>query len=209
MECLCCYDDITDSNYVEYRTGEGRRSTKNLHVPWQPALFCEECIGRLLQSQWGKYVEGLAKSTCKAEQRRMLMNGPPINISDPTALPCPEGELVHSLWYASDKEVHSAKLVGSLEGEERQIWWDEKLAFQFDEPDEGEGRREGDDKNKTNSNRQWQAQGGQQDDPMGRTPAAAPRMLQHSIAPARGHLTERWPLPWCPGVAAYKVNIPG
>lgn len=23
MECACCYDDIMEENYVEYRTGEG------------------------------------------------------------------------------------------------------------------------------------------------------------------------------------------
>ncbi len=40
------------------------------------------------------------------------------------------------LWFSADGRVKSAKLDGSLEGKERQEWWDEKLAFQFDEPDD-------------------------------------------------------------------------
>ncbi|CAM9348735.1 unnamed protein product [Choristocarpus tenellus] len=128
MECMCCMEDINSENYVEYRTGEGNA--------WKAALFCEGCIEVLLKLQWKQYVDGLAKTTCKAEQRRMLANGPPINVSDRTALPCLEGESVHSLWYSRDKQVHSAKLEGSLEGEERQAWWDEKLAFQFEEAED-------------------------------------------------------------------------
>lgn len=26
MECMCCMDDIDETNYVEYRTGEGANS---------------------------------------------------------------------------------------------------------------------------------------------------------------------------------------
>lgn len=37
-------------------------------------------------------------------------------------------------------KVHSALLEGAPQGEARQIWWDEKLAFQFDESDDEEER---------------------------------------------------------------------
>ena len=53
-------------------------------------------------------------------------------------MPCQEdgeGE-VFALWFAEGDETHSAKLDGSLVGEARQKYWDEQLAFQFDEPDE-------------------------------------------------------------------------
>ena len=63
------------------------------------------------------YTTSLAKTTCKAEQRRLLQKGPPINISDARALECPDGGEVHSLWYCSDGLEHSAKLEGSFEGE--------------------------------------------------------------------------------------------
>lgn len=33
-------------------------------------------------------------------------------------------------------QIQSAMLEGAPQGEARQIWWDEKLAFQFDEDDE-------------------------------------------------------------------------
>lgn len=52
----------------------------------------------------------------------MLEKGPPINISDAKALPCPDGAEVHSLWYMIDGEEHSAKLEGSLTGEVSKQW---------------------------------------------------------------------------------------
>ena len=67
------------------------------------------------------YTTSLAKTTCKAEQRRLLQKGPPINISDARALECPDGGEVHSLWYCSDGLEHSAKLEGSFEGEVRTL----------------------------------------------------------------------------------------
>ena len=45
-----------------------------------------------------------------------MAKGPPINISDPKALPCPDSGEVHSLWYMVDLKEHSAKLEGSLVG---------------------------------------------------------------------------------------------
>ncbi|CAM9518795.1 unnamed protein product, partial [Phaeothamnion confervicola] len=101
-----------------------------------PSQFCETCVLHLLSTQWNKYCDDLAKATCKAEQRRLLGRGPPVMLRDKTALPCKDDGEVHSLWFASSDKEQSAKLVGSLEGTERQVWWDEKLAFQFDEPDE-------------------------------------------------------------------------
>eukprot|EP00752_Nemacystus_decipiens_P016391 g14653.t1 len=135
MECACCYDDIVGGkggNYVEYRTGEGK--------PWLPSLFCKGCIEVLIKRQWPIYEESLAKATCKAQQKRMLGEGPPTHVHDNTALKCEEGESVHSLWYVGDDggEPQSALLEGAPQGEARQIWWDEKLAFQFDEDDEEE-----------------------------------------------------------------------
>ncbi|CAN0266325.1 unnamed protein product [Ectocarpus sp. 6 AP-2014] len=135
MECACCFDDIeggTDGNYVEYRTGEGKE--------WRPSFFCKMCIGVLIKSQWSIYEDTLAKATCKAQQKRMLGEGPPTHVHDKTALKCEEGESVHSLWFVGDEggepKIQSALLEGAPQGEARQIWWDEKLAFQFDEDDD-------------------------------------------------------------------------
>ena len=76
-----------------------------------------------MQTQWKTYVTGLEKSTCKAEVRRMLKNGPPINLRDIKALPCPDDGETQLLWYASDQQEHSAKLTDSLLGEERERFW--------------------------------------------------------------------------------------
>jgi hypothetical protein len=51
-------------------------------------------------------------------------------------MPCPDNAEVALLWYGRDSQEHSAKLEGSLTGTERQVWWDEKLAFRFEEDEE-------------------------------------------------------------------------
>lgn len=134
MECMCCYDDIMEENYVEYRTGEGNA--------WLPSLFCETCVATLIKRQWPIYEETLAKATCKAQQKRMLGQGPPTHIQDKKALPCPEGESVHSLWFGRDGEIHPALLDGAPQGQARQIWLDDKLAFQFEGDDEEEQEKD-------------------------------------------------------------------
>lgn len=77
------------------------------------------CVEQLLKTQWTSYKGSLEKTNCKAEQRRLLSRGPPVNLRDPEALPTPDDKEVHSLWYGSVGELRSAKLEGSLEGEVR------------------------------------------------------------------------------------------
>jgi hypothetical protein len=132
--CASCWDDLSSGNYVEYR-GEAAG-------PWLSSGFCQGCIEVLLKNQWAKYDESFRASTCKAEQRRLLLRGPPVRLSDKTALPCPgQGDHaeVHVLWFMSDGQEHSAKLEGSLEGEARQAYWDEMKSFHIkDEADDPE-----------------------------------------------------------------------
>src|SRR5687768_13407361 len=106
--CMSCWDDIDSSIYVEFKTSENSE--------WLPSGFCENCVKHLLDNQWELYTSALAKTTCKAEQRRLLKIGPPINIKDHTALACPDGGEVFLIWYMSDGQEHSAKLKGSLMG---------------------------------------------------------------------------------------------
>lgn len=130
LECMCCFGDIDASCYVEYKAvAEGK---------WLRSKFCEICVTYLLKSQFQKYKDTLAKSKCQAEMRRMVTAGPPVNVKDAVALPCGEDEgvigdshngEVHSLWYSSDGEVHSAKLEGSLEGDARERYWQEIREF--------------------------------------------------------------------------------
>ena len=129
LTCACCWDDINEENYVEYQSSE--------NSSWMPSLYCSTCIDHLLNTQWEIYVNALAKTTCKAEQRRLLQKGPPINISDKKALPCPDDGEVYMLWTLKDKQEKSPKLKDSLTGEERQKFWDEQSAFYIkDEPDD-------------------------------------------------------------------------
>lgn len=107
--CMSCWDDIDSSNYVEYKATESS--------VWAASGFCEVCVSYLLKAQWELYTSALAKTTCKAEQRRLLKAGPPVNLKDAKALPTPDDAEIHSLWYASDGQEHSAKLEGSLIGE--------------------------------------------------------------------------------------------
>lgn len=119
--CLCCWDDLTEDTYVEYQTSEAS--------PWLPAGYCSSCIEELLSTQFHQYVKAITTTTCKAEMRRLLNKGPPINLQDAKALPCPDDKEVYSLWFSKDKLVHSAKLDGSLVGDEREKFWKEKMNF--------------------------------------------------------------------------------
>eukprot|EP00608_Synchroma_pusillum_P005526 CAMPEP_0198429728 /NCGR_PEP_ID=MMETSP1452-20131203/9272_1 /TAXON_ID=1181717 /ORGANISM="Synchroma pusillum, Strain CCMP3072" /LENGTH=228 /DNA_ID=CAMNT_0044150145 /DNA_START=37 /DNA_END=721 /DNA_ORIENTATION=- len=131
MECMCCMEDITMNLYVEYCESEG--------APWRPATFCRMCIEHLLSTQWNQYCDRLRMTKCKAEQRRLLTAGPPVNIKDPNAMPCGDDGEVFALWYGLDRQVHSAKLEGSLTGEAREKYWEEQRAFfVVDEPDDEE-----------------------------------------------------------------------
>lgn len=71
----------------------------------------------------------------------MLASGPPIYISDKHALPLDDGDThIINLWYASDGQERTAKLVGALEGKEREELWESLKEFII-----VEGKEEGDD----------------------------------------------------------------
>ena len=138
--CMSCWEDMNNEIYVEYRS--------SIDSQWKPSGYCKMCIEMLIDSQWDTYVNGLANVKCKAEQRRMLQAGPPINLKDKTALPCPDDSEIHSLWYMIDNNEHSAKLKGSLEGEERQKYWEEQKKFYI--VDEEEKQEESKESNAVN-----------------------------------------------------------
>ena len=108
--------------------------------PWMPSVYCQQCLeGQFIAQQWQTYLDNISKADCAAALRRLITKPPPINVKD-AGLPCEdnattdddpergEGE-VHSFWYASDGAEHSAKLAGSLMGEERSRFWEEKKDF--------------------------------------------------------------------------------
>ena len=106
-------------------------------------MYCQLCIeSQFIEKQWETYLSNIAKADCAAALRRVITNAPPINVKD-AGLPCEDtaeeggtaggaergkGE-VESFWFCSDGQPHSAKLKGSLTGEERQRFWREKKEF--------------------------------------------------------------------------------
>ncbi|KYN96087.1 hypothetical protein PGSY75_1449800 [Plasmodium gaboni] len=121
LVCLICYDDIDESNYIEYKTDE--------HSKWYPSKFCLNCTGILIDSQYEKYINSVQKSECLKEQTSLLKLGPPINVKDKNGYPESDDKEIYSLWYFCDKKIHSAKLKGSLMGEERMKLWNELKNF--------------------------------------------------------------------------------
>lgn len=123
MECLVTMEDITSENYVEYRT--------SLDSPWKPALIEQAVVERLIRTQFHSYRERVEKTDCQAELRRLLAKGPPVYVSDPHGLPVddPNADSVIQLWFCSDNSIRSGKLDGALEGEEREMLWEEFRKF--------------------------------------------------------------------------------
>ncbi len=125
--CIFCCDDITADNYAEYlpypdeavKEGEdGKKATSS--SGWLRCIYCSDCLeDQMLKKQWAMWVERVKTTDCKAEQRRLLTVGPPINLKDDKGIPCPNNGEVYKLWYSKDNTEKVAKLEGSLVGEVR------------------------------------------------------------------------------------------
>jgi len=118
-------------------------------------------VEQLLATQFHDFVNRVKTTDCQAELKRLLGTGPPVWISDKHGFPLDDDDekndnandddddnnesRVYKLWYASDNMERSAKLDGAVEGEERQILWDELKQFII-----VEGKEEGDDENGEN-----------------------------------------------------------
>ncbi|GFE55557.1 hypothetical protein BaOVIS_029610 [Babesia ovis] len=121
--CLVCFEDLTRENAVGYKVDKD--------AEWALATFCIDCIKYLLKTQYEKYINALRTTTCAKEQRSLLERGPPINVSDRLGFPLAEKEEVYELFDVGESKVMSAKLEGSLVGEEREQLWKELSQFRF------------------------------------------------------------------------------
>jgi len=140
---------------VEYQTHPS--------MTWHPCFYERSVVEHLLKTQFGAFLERVKKTDCQAELRRLLKDGPPIWLSDPHALPLSgssddgdddddddeDGEAskskddhVCAVWYAGDDLEVSAKLVGAVEGDDRENLWNELRRFLVEE-----GKEPGDDEN--------------------------------------------------------------
>lgn len=111
---------IEEGTYAEYQgVADG---------PWLSAGCCKACIVTMRDRQFTDFVHGLQNATCAAQHRRMLANGPPINVREVTTLPCPDDGEIVGLWFCDEGDT-SPQLKGSLTGEARLEWWEEQKKF--------------------------------------------------------------------------------
>ncbi len=132
--CMVCCEDLTITNYAEYLPYPPEDGSVNEmeweKEGWLPSPYCSNCIEtEFLPKQWGRWIEGFQKATCKAEQRRILTPGPPINLKDEKGMPCPNDGEVYKLWYSKDNAQKVAKLEGSLVGEVSELFFNKSHWF--------------------------------------------------------------------------------
>jgi hypothetical protein len=138
FECACCMEDISAANYVEYLPFP---SEEEANPTWLRSVFCQSCVEYLVQTQFQNFKDAWQKTTCKAEQRRLVIRGPPVNLRDDKALPCPGKVEINLLWFSSDGQERSAKLNDSYEGEEREKYWNELRSFYAEDEPEDEAAK--------------------------------------------------------------------
>jgi len=110
-------------------------------MQWKPSLYEKCVIEKLLKEQFHQFVDRVKTTDCQAELKRLLANGPPVYVHDEHALAVAEGDThIIKLWFAADDKEVSAKLVGAVEGRERDELWNELRQFVI-----VEGKEEGDD----------------------------------------------------------------
>ena len=114
-DCLCCLEEITKSNFVKYKFDLEAEE-------WLESKYCKDCVILLLNTQWKTYLDGL-KDDCKKTVKNLIISGPPINIKDKDGFPGEDNKEVQILYY--DDSEQRAKLNGTLEGEDREKYWNE------------------------------------------------------------------------------------
>jgi hypothetical protein len=134
-------EELSTENFVEYLP---LAHEENPNPTWLESQFCQNCVEYLLQTQFKNFQDAWQKTTCKAEQRRLVTRGPPVNLRDDKAMPCPGNVEIDRLWYMSDNQEKAAKLSNALEGEERQRYWNELKAFYAEDEPEDENAKSAD-----------------------------------------------------------------
>ena len=144
-ECLVCFEDFDEELTIEYQDKPDAN--------WKKSPYCYYCVKHIQDTKWGDYVKSVEQADCKASLRRAMADGPPINIRDKvfeSETDNPSGE-IHMLRYKG--ESLSAKLKGSLNGEERDKWWSEwkDILQTMEVEDEKEKQSESSTESSTNS----------------------------------------------------------
>lgn len=121
ITCLVCYDDITEETKTLYKRYDNKNDTDYVE-----SRCCTVCLKHMLDISWDNYVKQIKNADCEAQMKRLLEHGPPINLrcinilsSDSENKIDPKEEF-ESFYF--DNDIQSAKLKGSLIGEEREKW---------------------------------------------------------------------------------------
>lgn len=108
-ECASCLGDLTNDVSVTYQDNENSE--------WKECVFCKTCIDYMLETKWSDFMASLKKINCKAEFKRIVMSGPPINLRDNSIQCSNESKEVYK--FKCDNEEFSAKLKDSFVGSVR------------------------------------------------------------------------------------------
>ena len=101
-----CFEDIVNDSIVKYRMSE-IDEFKNF-------VYCGECLELLIDKQWEKYVTNLKKVDCEKSLLSLIKDGTPANFRDTHI---EDNKEIYEFYY--NNEVHSAKLKGALNENER------------------------------------------------------------------------------------------
>jgi hypothetical protein len=142
LTCNICYDDIYNENNVKYRLSSNDE--------WHDMSCCSVCVTQLLNSLWNKYMDGIRNADCVSAMKRSLKNGSPINMRRfdvlDTSSDAEEGDKYKEIHeFLMNGEVISAKLEGSITGEEREKFLKEQqVVLEYLESQEGKKMVEND-----------------------------------------------------------------
>ena len=113
-DCSLCYNEI--ENPVMYK--------KNTFDKWYGTTVCLDCILYLKRTQYNDYLNNVQTTDCKRTLKRLLEIGPPMWVNDEHIFKNVDyNQDEHIIEFKCNHEITSARLDGSVDGDERtQLW---------------------------------------------------------------------------------------
>lgn len=145
QQCSVCWDDLASSASRERAINVGVpddelpgercwwRTANNQE--WQFSKYCFACVERAKNENYTNYIENVKNATCPKQLRNLIEAGPPVYIIDSTTFPVQEGDYVSEFRRIrpnGEEEIVSARLVGSVTGEERDRVWQELQGIAYE-----------------------------------------------------------------------------
>ena len=144
-QCSFCWDDIASTEEREKAKQEGVPEEElpgelcwwrsaNSHE-WTVSKYCYACVERVKNDSFNNYIDSVKTATCPKQLRKLIDDGPPIYVSDQRIFPVSPDDHVHEfrrIHPDSTEELISARLTGSVIGEEREQLWKELQAIAYE-----------------------------------------------------------------------------